>query len=276
MSFFKSASCSFFFFLKNPLQLHVFGREVGHLPPSLPPSLPPHTPPPTTQQPTTNNQQPTTNNQQPTTQAFDPKSSFCESLWCLFHGRTSAGGHETPHALVVATRGAKRACGLRHCSPPQLQEEESGGPRGQGRWTRTVKSLYDPEDAGGLRAGALPAAPESQAALSRLSASTAPALVPRLGAVCHTGMEACHGNVRQRSLSGKKQFMLEEDKTVKIRSRSWWQDKSAFGSGWYPSRMVKRRMSVWHCASEIRGTPTSSGLFFEGARAFNDALPAAR
>ena len=89
---------------------------------------------------------------------------------------------------MVETRSAKRRSCPRHCPAPQLREEEGSGARGQGGGGEGHEhspagtggssdgALYDEEDAGGMRPGALPELPEPQAALPRPTASSGPAL----------------------------------------------------------------------------------------------------
>ena len=100
-------------------------------------------------------------------------------------------------------------------------------------------TLYDEEDAGGMRPGALPELPEPQVALPRLTASSGPALsLPRLGDEAPLRGEqelySQHallyqfqqdkwtlkgkGKAKLLVLSGKVRFMLQEDMTVKILS----------------------------------------------------------
>ena len=148
-------------------------------------------------------------------------------------------------------------------------------------------NLYDSEHAGGLWPGALPALPEPQAALPQPSASscsgaaasgrsTSTWRATTLHAVCRAvscpGWAADGGVPRHCAAAlplwkgalhaAGRQDDENSEQFHRRGSCSVLRIGAEAGGRQVPEcSMVKPRMSVWHCASETRGTPTVSGWF---------------
>ena len=168
-------------------------------------------------------------------------------------------------------------------------------------------TLYDEEDAGGMRPGALPVLPEPQAALPRPTASSGPAQsLPRLGdeaplrgeqelysqhALLYRVQQGKwtlqgKGKAKLLVLCGKVRFMLQEEETMKVLSNFVVQGPDPYcelkpnagrdntwvwkipGAGGDPEYFALKVASK-ELALKFKG-------IFEGARMLNDAATAAR
>ena len=161
-------------------------------------------------------------------------------------------------------------------------------------------TLYDEEDAGRMRPGALPELTEPQAALPRPTASSGPALsLPRLGdeaplrgeqelysqhALLYRFQQGKwtlrgKGKAKLLVLSSKVRFMLQEDRTMKILSNFVVRGPDPYCD--LKPNEGRDSTLVWKNPG-IGGDPENLALdlkfkgIFEGAKMLNDAATAAR